>query len=168
MAKKKPALPLKTEQDALKQSFIRAYIAAGFNQTKAMEAIGVKSRATIWNWKRTDPAFARDVVEAREQEGDWYESQLRTLSAGIPKIEDGKLVGWIEKPDTTAINTVLNAKFKDRGYGYWIRHEIDDINKRESRIDLQRLSKEEREQWYVLLDKATIPEDEIQDAEVIE
>jgi len=169
MAKKNPDLPLKREQDALKESFIRAFVQTGFNQTKAMEAIGIKSRATIWNWKKTDPAFAAKLVEAREQEGDWYENQLRTLAAGIPKIgADGKLIGWEEKPSEVAINSVLNAKFKDRGYGYRVRHEHEHSTKKESRIDLMRLTKEQRELWYELLDLATIPDDEIQDAEVIE
>lgn len=167
MAKKKSLSPAKLEQDALKASYIAAFVASGFSQTKAMEAVGIRSRATIGNWKKTDPGFARDMIEAREVEGDWYENQLRTLAAGIPVVREGKLVEWKEKPDTTAINSVLNAKFRDRGYGFRIRHEIEPT-KPESRIDLGRLTKAEREQWYLLLDKATIPEDEIQDAEIIE
>ena len=160
---------MKAEQNALKDAFLRAYVAAGFNQSKAMESVGIKSRQTIHNWKKADPGFARAMIETREAEGDWYESQLRILAAGIPKVNaDGKLIGWEEKPDATAINSVLNAKFKDRGYGYRIRHEHEHSTKKESRIDLTRLTKEQREQWYMLLDLATIPEDEIQEAEVIE
>ena len=36
------------------------------------------------------------------------------------------------------------------------------------RIDLNRLTREEREQWYQLLEKATIPEEGITEAQIIE
>ena len=168
MAKKKPDLPAVKANAALKEAYIAAYIATGFVQYRAMEAVGIKSRSTIWEWRNTDSAFANALIEAREQEGDWYENQLRTLSAGIPELDkDNKLTGWKERPDTTAINSVLNAKFKDRGYGYRIKHEHEHTQK-ESRINLERLSKNEREAWYWLLEKATIPEEEITEAQIIE
>jgi len=168
MAEKNSNLPKVQEQAALKVAYIKAFVASGFIVWKALEAVGIKSRTTVWEWKKTDKDFADALIDAREQEGDWYENQLRTLSAGIPEVdEQGKLTGWKEKPDTTAVNSVLNAKFRDRGYGYKIRHEHEHSNKKESRIDLMRLSKEQRETWYELLDLATIPDDEITDAEIV-
>jgi len=169
VAKKKALTPGQIQRQTLKEAYITAFIATGFNQTKALEAVGIKSRTTIFEWRKTDKRFSDALIEAREAEGDWYENQLKTLASGIPDVDkEKKLIGWKEKPDLGAIQTILNAKFKDRGYGYRIRHEIDDINKRESRIDLSRLTKDEREQWYSLLMKATIPDNEITDAEIIE
>lgn len=169
MAKKRALLPAEDQRVELKARYVEAFIASAFNHTRAMEAIGIKSRSTVWEWRKTDTAFARALVDAREREGDWYENQLRTLSAGIPEVdENGKLIGWKEKPEISAIQTVLNAKFRDRGYGYRVRHEIETGSEKESRIDLSRLTKEQRETWYSLLELATIPDDEIQDAEIIE
>lgn len=170
MAKKKMDLPKVRELKAQKEAYLRAFVQSGFVHAKAMEMVGIKSRTTIWEWRKTDVEFANALLEVREQEGDWYENQLRTLSAGIPKVDaDGKLIGWHVKPSKTAIITKLNAQFKDRGYGYRVQHDHQHSSqKKESRIDLNRLTKEQRETWYKLLDLATIPDDEIQDAEIVE
>ncbi len=169
MSKKSKQLPAEVTRNELKNAYIRAYVAAAFNQTKAMEAVGIKSRSTIWEWRKTDKDFANALNEAREAEGDFLENQMRVLARGIPEVdkETGTLIGWKERPDATAINSMLNAKFKDRGYGFRIKHEHENLNKKESRIDLNRLTKAEREQWYILLDKATIPDGEVHEAEII-
>ena len=40
----------------------------------------------------------------------------RALTTGIPKIVDGKLVGWYEKPDGNMVRYILSTLGKDEGF----------------------------------------------------
>jgi len=168
--KQKDKTPAEVQPPDLKAEFLDAYKASMFNISKAIKMVpGVNSRTTIYSWQKTDKAFALAMIEAREELKDFAESQLIVLARGIPKVEQdtGKLLGWDERPDSAAVIFMNKALNKDRGYVEKIQHEHN--TRPPSRIDLDRLSKEEREEWYRLLDKATIPdEEEIQNAEIVE
>lgn len=43
--------------------------------------------------------------------------QARILALGLPKVENGKLVGWIEKPDGQMLRYFLQTLGKDEGFG---------------------------------------------------
>ena len=141
-----------------------------FDISKACRQFKI-SRRTYYNWLE-DAGFAEMVWEAREAEKDFYENQLRVLARGVPKLgekgtdQEGQLIGWKERPDTAAVIFALKTQAKDRGYveGPEDRKEIQD-----SGLDFTRLSKEEKEMLFRLIDKATIrPDENITDAEIID
>jgi hypothetical protein len=174
MAKKKttPAVIKKeTELRAmLKVEFLEAYSATMFNISEAIKMVpGLNSRTTVYSWQKTDPAFANEMILAREELKDFAESQLIVLARGIPKVTKGtgKLIGWTERPDPASVIFMNKALNKDRGYVERVEHEH---TRKESRIDLNRLTKKEREEWYILLEKATIPEEEegITEVEIVQ
>jgi hypothetical protein len=41
----------------------------------------------------------------------------RFFALGLPKVENGKLVGWIEKPDGQMLRYFLQTLGKDEGFG---------------------------------------------------
>jgi hypothetical protein len=160
---KKSTTPAKRNEvraPELKKEFLEAYRASMFNISKAIKMVpGLNSRTTIYEWIKTDPSFANDFQDAREDLKDFAESQLIVLARGIAETDEkGKLLGWKERPDSAAVIFMNKALNKDRGYTERIEHEHG--IKKESRIDLDRLTKKEREQWYKLLEKATVRDDD--------
>ena len=169
MAKKKTT-PAKLDPPDLKAEFLDAYSASMFNISQAIKKVpGLNSRTTVYSWMKTDPAFANAMILAREELKDFAETQLIILARGIAVKDEktGVLKEWKEKPDSAAVIFMNKALNKDRGYVERVEHEH--AVKRESRIDLNRLPKKDRETWYRLLEKATIPDDEegITDVEVV-
>lgn len=75
------------------------------------------SRQTIHNWVNEDPEFKDAVQEHRKKLFDECLDQARILALGLPKIENGKLVGWIEKPDGQMLRYFLQTLGKDEGFG---------------------------------------------------
>lgn len=75
------------------------------------------SRQSIHNWVRDDPDFKEAVDEHRKKLFDECLDQARILALGLPKIKDGKLVGWIEKPDGQMLRYFLQTLGRDEGFG---------------------------------------------------
>lgn len=149
-----------------KAAFLIAYANNMCDVSKACKAIKI-SRPTFYNWLKADRQFATDVNIVKQEEKDWWESQLKILARGIPKVDaNGRLTGWTVQPDTAAVifgNKTIN---RDRGYNEKLDINVQQAN--ESKFDIEgRLTKEERKLWYQLMDKARIPDDDIQDAEII-
>lgn len=67
----------------------------------ALEAAGVQSRTTFYNWCESDPEFAAAYEQILEAQKDHVES---------------KLIDRINNNDTTAIIFYSKTKMKDRGY----------------------------------------------------
>lgn len=75
------------------------------------------SRQSIHNWVRDDPDFKEAVDEHRKRLFDECLDQARILALGLPKVKNGKLVGWIEKPDGQMLRYFLQTLGRDEGFG---------------------------------------------------
>ncbi|MGB4092737.1 MAG: hypothetical protein WBK46_12485 [Ruminococcus flavefaciens] len=114
------------------------------------------TRKTFYEWLKTDEHFRALIDEAREEIKDFAESQLLTLMKGIPKLdEQGRIIGWVSRPDTAAIIFFNKTRNKDRGYVE--RMEIR--SREEPTINMERLTEEERQQLYRLIAKADTDDD---------
>jgi len=136
--------------DEERQTFITIFRSNATDVGRAAKAFGI-NRKTFYDWYNTDEAFRAAVEEARDEIKDFGESQLLTLMKGIPKLDkQGKIIGWISRPDTAAIIFFNKTKNKDRGYVE--RMEIR--NREEPTIDMAKLTEAERKQLYRLIAKA--------------
>lgn len=86
------------------------------NMSDAAKILHV-TRQTIYNWCKVEPEFKEIVQEHRKRLFDECLGQARILALGIPKVENGKLVGWIEKPDGQMLRYFLQTLGKDEGFG---------------------------------------------------
>lgn len=86
------------------------------NMTDAANLLQV-TRQTVYNWCNNDPDFKDAVQEHRKRLFDECLGQARILALGLPKVENGKLVGWIEKPDGQMLRYFLQTLGKDEGFG---------------------------------------------------
>lgn len=86
------------------------------NMSDAAKILNV-TRQTIYNWCNGEPEFKEIVQEHRKRLFDECLGQARILALGLPKIEKGKLVGWIEKPDGQMLRYFLQTLGKDEGFG---------------------------------------------------
>lgn len=75
------------------------------------------SRQAVHRWVKEDPEFKEAVDEHRKRLFDECLGQARILALGLPKIKDGKLVGWIEKPDGQMLRFFLQTLGRDEGFG---------------------------------------------------
>lgn len=86
------------------------------NMSDAAKILHV-TRQTIYNWCNVEPEFKEIVQEHRKRLFDECLGQARILALGLPKVENGKLVGWIEKPDGQMLRYFLQTLGKDEGFG---------------------------------------------------
>lgn len=99
-----------------KNLFLEQLPRKNFNVARTCEAVGIV-RATFYVWKKEDAEFKQAVIDLEEADIDDSEDSLRTLRKGIPKRNaKGEFVGWITRPDITAIIFHLKTKGKSRGY----------------------------------------------------
>ena len=75
------------------------------------------SRQAVYNWIKEDEDFKAVVKDARKKMFDECLDTARILALGIPKIENGKLVGWKERPDGQMLRYFLQTLGKDEGFG---------------------------------------------------
>ena len=98
-----------------KEKFREMAAAAHGNYSRVADAFGV-SRQTVHNWCKEDPDF-KEIMD--DQKMRLYDSAIeaaRALTTGIPKIVNGKLVGWYEKPDGNMVRYILSTLGKDEGF----------------------------------------------------
>lgn len=101
-----------------KLAFVQVLRSNATDVSRACKAYGI-TRATFYNWYNDpeDKDFHDAVEDARDEIKDFAESQLLTLMKGIPKLDaDGRIIGWIARPDTACIIFYNKTKNKDRGY----------------------------------------------------
>ena len=98
------------------ETFEKAVEKYGGNITKVAKAFKV-SRTHIYNWLNNDPEFKRIVDDARGSLFDDCLSTARIVAMGIPNIEDGKMVGWVERPDSGMIRYLLSTIGRKEGFG---------------------------------------------------
>lgn len=89
--------------------------AAHGNYTRVADAFGV-SRQTVHNWTKEDPDFKEIMNDQKMRLYDSAIEAARALTTGIPKIINGQLVGWIEKPDGNMVRYILSTLGKDEGF----------------------------------------------------
>lgn len=75
------------------------------------------SRQAVHRWVKEDSEFKEAVDEHRKKLFDECLGQARILALGLPKIKNGKLVGWIEKPDGQMLRFFLQTLGRDEGFG---------------------------------------------------
>lgn len=99
------------------------------NKSLMASALGI-SRPTLDKIIAENGKFKEIIDNASEHAIDFAESQLHLLMKGIPiKDDNGKLIGWEEKPDKTSIIFYLKTKGKKRGYVE--THQIENVTKPE-------------------------------------
>jgi len=69
----------------------------GGNLSKVAEAFKV-SRTAVYRWIRSVPEFKQIMDDARMRLFDECLSTARIAANGIPDVQGGKIVGWIERP----------------------------------------------------------------------
>jgi len=74
------------------------------------------TRQTIHNWVNDKPELKDIVLESKNTVIDSVENTMFKMIFGIPLMDDGKQIGWIEKPDKSLIMFYLKTQAKDRGY----------------------------------------------------
>lgn len=85
-------------------------------KTTIAKAFGV-SRNSVLFWCKTDPEFSAALEEYRGQLLDECVKSARILALGIPKLENGKIVGWIEKPDSYMLRYFMTTMGREEGFG---------------------------------------------------
>lgn len=86
------------------------------NMTEVASMLGV-SRQSVYKWINTDEEFENVVKDSRKRVFDKALDTARIVAMGIPKIKGGKLVGWVERPDTKMLIYLLQTLGKDEGFG---------------------------------------------------
>lgn len=88
----------------------------GGNMTDVANAFGV-SRTAVYNWINEDEEFKNIKNDSRKKLFDRCLESARYLACGIPKVENGQLKGWIERPDPATIRYLLSVLGRDEGFG---------------------------------------------------
>lgn len=98
---KTPARKERLSTTTKKRRYLEALRKSLGVMTPAIQAAGIASSKTVYNWRETDPEFAAKEREIAEYAGDFVEGKLYKL------INDG---------DTTATLFYCKTKLKNRGY----------------------------------------------------
>ena len=103
-----------------KKAFIDLFGSNRCNISKTCKKIGI-SRCTYYNWIETDPEFANDVEDAREELIDDVEDKLIALinKGDVPSTifflkTKGKKRGYVEKTETDTHVEIDGAKLLDK------------------------------------------------------
>lgn len=104
-----------SKKPSLKKFTEAAEVTRG-NITKIAEVFGVR-RNTVHKWCNDDPDF-RDIID--DYKGQLFDECLRSaraISIGIPKTEGGKIVGWVERPDSNMLKYLISVLGRKEGFG---------------------------------------------------
>lgn len=87
------------------------------NLSRVAESFGV-TRTTVENWKKKSPEYTQVVQDARMKMFDNVLGTAEILALGIPdRDENGKFVGWVERPDPSIVKYILGSLGKKEGFG---------------------------------------------------
>ena len=98
------------------QEFEAACERARGNLTKVAEAFGV-DRVTIYNWCKSNPKFQKALDNQRGKTLDALVNTAVSMAQGIPKIKDGKRVGWKEEPNAKVLMYLIGKLGYHEGFG---------------------------------------------------
>lgn len=99
----------------LKQ-FTNAVQAKGGNLTKVAELLKT-SRTQVYRWINEDASFKEAVMDARMKLFDECLAVARTVSVGVPLVENGVFMGWREKPDSGMLRYLISTLGRNEGFG---------------------------------------------------
>lgn len=86
------------------------------NYSRIADVFGV-TRQTVYNWCKEDPDFKEIATDCKMRLFDSALDAARALTVGIPKIgADGRLIGWIERPDGNMVRYILSTLGKNEGF----------------------------------------------------
>lgn len=97
------------------ETFSKAVMDYNGNLSKVAAAFKV-SRGTVYLWLQ-DEEFKAEVDAARDRLYDKCLATAEILANGIPDIQDGKMVGWLERPDGSMLRYLMGARGKRDGFG---------------------------------------------------
>lgn len=98
------------------KTFEGAVAKCGGNLSKVAETFKT-SRTQVYRWVNSDQSFKEVVNDARMKLFDECLATARVVSVGIPDIANGKIVGWIEKPDSSMLRYLIGCLGKNEGFG---------------------------------------------------
>lgn len=97
--------------------FREALRKAGGNLTKVATIFKV-ARKTIYEWAKEDKEFKAAINDERGSLVDECLISARILALGVPEFNDeGKIVGWKERPDGSMIRYLLSTLGRYEGFG---------------------------------------------------
>lgn len=97
--------------------FEEALRKTGGNLTQTASLFGV-TRQTIYNWCNEEPSFKAALGDQRKRLFDSCLDAARLIAVGIPIIDqDGKMVGWKERPDGQMLRYLMSTLGRDEGFG---------------------------------------------------
>lgn len=98
------------------KKFREAADACHGNYSKIASAFGV-TRHTVYNWCKEDPDFQEIINDFKMRLFDHALEAARALTVGVPKVsKDGRLIGWIERPDGNMVRYILSTLGKNEGF----------------------------------------------------
>lgn len=104
--KRKPAL--KTFRELLEKY--------GGNLTNVAKSLKI-NRKTIYDWAHEDAEFMEAISATRMKLFDECLDTSRVVARGIPRIEGGRIVGWIERPDPSMLRYLMSTLGRKEGFG---------------------------------------------------
>lgn len=88
----------------------------GGNVSKVAEAFKV-NRTIVYSWIRTVPEFKQILDDARMRLFDECLSTARITANGIPIVENGRMTGWAERPNSNMLRYLLSTLGRNEGFG---------------------------------------------------
>lgn len=87
------------------------------NMTNAAKLLGYR-RETLWVWGKKFPDIAEVIRDSKKQLLDKCLTTAQALALGIPiRDENGKFIGWQEKPDSQMLRFFITTLGRDEGFG---------------------------------------------------
>lgn len=87
------------------------------NLTNAAKLLGCR-RETIWHWAKANPEVATAIKESKKQLLDRCLTSAQALALGVPLMdEEGKFIGWQERPDPQMLRYFISKLGSDEGFG---------------------------------------------------
>lgn len=99
-----------------KATFQKAVEKYGGNLTKIAKAFKV-SRTQVYKWMDERPELKSMLNDARGSLFDDCLSTARVVALGIPDVQDGKIVGWLERPDGNMLRYLISSLGRQEGFG---------------------------------------------------
>lgn len=99
------------------EKFTEVLTSTGGNISQTAKILRV-NRSVIYDWIKNDHRFESAVNDCRGKLLDECIAVSRIVALGIPeKDADGKMIGWIERPDSSMLRYLLSTLGRNEGFG---------------------------------------------------